>query len=110
MSVFDCSLIFEAGIFDEPLLEVADDVPRIRLIRLARPFSPNSSAMTRSAESEAMKFTACTRLSRATASSKCRRKIAPLAPVVAIVRFCGGLLGKRPPGEAWRASTSEHRE
>jgi hypothetical protein len=33
------------------------------------------------------------------ASRKWRRKIAPLAPVVAMVRFCGGWFGKETPSE-----------
>jgi hypothetical protein len=30
--------------------------------------------------------------------------MAPLAPVVAIVRFCGEWLGKEPPDEAWEVA------
>src|SRR5579863_1746212 len=49
--------------------------------------------MTRKALSEAMKFTVRMRGSRSTVASRCLRNNDPLAPVVAIVRFCGGRLG-----------------
>src|ERR1700680_4690632 len=119
MSAFDCSFILRNLRKDLPADWRPDRPeegpmaePRIWPIRLDRPFSPNSSAMTRSALSEAMKFTVSTRWSRPTASSNCRRKIAPLAPVLAIVRFCGGWLGKKPPAEAMGAwpRILEHRE
>src|SRR5260370_27784275 len=67
-------------------------------MRLERPFNPNSSARTRKALSEAIKFTVFTRSSRITARSRRLRKMDPLAPVVATVRFCGGELGQRAPG------------
>ncbi|MGZ6316860.1 MAG: ChaN family lipoprotein, partial [Anaerolineales bacterium] len=56
-----------------------------------------------------MKFTVSTRSSPATQRSRCRRKIAPLAPVVATVRFLGGMLGNEPPaGSDWLRRTTEH--
>src|SRR5579864_7999483 len=73
-----------------------------------RPRRPSSSARTRRPLSEAMKFTLWMRSSRSTASRKCLRKIEPLAPVVATVRFWGGWFGNGTP---WAiARSSEHRE
>src|ERR1035441_3382477 len=69
--------------------------PRIWPTRLDRPFRPNSSAMTRRALSEAMKLTVSTRSSRSTARRRCRKKMAPLAPLAAMVKFCGGWLGTK---------------
>src|SRR5271157_4337809 len=84
---------------EAPRVEVPRvEAPRIRLMRSDRPRRPSSSAITRRALSEAMKLTVWTRRSRSTARRKCRRKMAPLAPVVATVRFCGGWLGKLSPG------------
>src|SRR5215831_16420989 len=66
-------------------------------MRLLRPRSPSSSAMTRSALSEAMKFTLSIRGSQSTAYRKCFRNNEPLAPVVATVRFCGERFGNVVP-------------
>src|SRR5258708_24462777 len=94
MLAFDCSLIFCSGILLE---ERPPETPRIWPMRLERPFNPNSSARTRKALSEAIKFTVFTRSSRITARSRGLRKMDPLAPVVATVGFCGGGVGEAPP-------------
>src|SRR5512146_2423274 len=64
-----------------------DFAPSTCATRLLRPLIPSSSAMTRKALSEAMKLMVCTRASRSSSRSSSRRKVAPLAPVVATVMF-----------------------
>src|SRR6266567_4630528 len=54
-------------------------------MRLLRPLIANSSAKTRSALSDTMKFTVLTRSSASAASNSARVKSAPLAPVAATV-------------------------
>jgi len=62
-----------------------DFAPTSCCTRLLRPVMPSSSAITRSALSEAMKFTVSTRSSRSRDNSSARVNIAPLAPVAATV-------------------------
>ena len=73
-------------------------------VRFARPWSSSSSAMTRIALSDAMKLAVAIRESCSTMRRSSRRNSAPLAPVVAMVRFLVAVgsvetdLGKNSPG------------